>query len=116
MIHTPEFYLYRIASLLEAEINSQFEEYKAKYPDNVLYINERQKLLNIRSESLETMNGLLDHVPNLLKQEQSRCILKGIHQEQAKHKQVANSWFFTAKEKETARHQSIIEAQSKYNF
>jgi len=126
MIHTPEFYLYRIASLLEAEIESQFEilaseqakleDYKLKFPDKVLYINERQKLLNLRSESLETMNGLLDHVPNLLKQEQSRCIVKGIHLEQAKHKQVANSWFFTTKDKETARHQSIIEAQSKYNF
>jgi hypothetical protein len=126
MIHTPEFYLYRIASLLEAEIESQFEilasdqakleDYKAKFPDKVLYINERQKLLNLRSESLETMNGLLDHVPNLLKQEQSRCIVKGIHQEQAKHKQVANSWFFTTKDKETARHQSIIDAQTKYNF
>ena len=126
MIHTPEFYLYRIASLLEAEIETQFEilasdqakleDYKAKFPDKVLYINERQKLLNLRSESLETMNGLLDHVPNLLKQEQSRCIVKGIHQEQAKHKQVANSWFFTTKDKEIARHQSIIDAQTKYKF
>jgi hypothetical protein len=126
MIHTPEFYLYRIASLLEAEIESQFEilasdqakleDYKAKFPDKVLYINERQKLLNLRSESLETMNGLLDHVPNLLKQEQSRCIVKGILQDQAKHKQVANSWFFTTKDKETARHQSILDAQTKYNF
>jgi hypothetical protein len=111
---------------LEAEIESQFEilasdqakleDYKAKFPDKVLYINERQKLLNLRSESLETMNGLLDHVPNLLKQEQSRCIVKGIHQEQAKNKQVANSWFFTTKDKDTARHQSILDAQTKYNF
>ena len=126
MIHTPDFYLFKISDLIESEIEKQFEilasdqakleDYKLKFPDKVLYINERQKLLNLRSESLETMNGLLDLVPNLLKQEQSRCIVKGIHQEQAKHKQVANSWFFTTKDKETARHQSIIDAQTKYNF
>jgi hypothetical protein len=126
MIHTPDFYLFKISDLIESEIEKQFEilaadqakleEYKAKFPDKIMYINERQKLLNLRSESLETITGLIEHFPSLLKKEQSRQFLKGMHAEQAKGKPVANSWFFNDKDKETARHQSIIDAQTKYNF
>lgn len=91
------------------------DNYKAKFPNKVLYINERQTILNQRAESLELLEDYIGFVPVLLTEEQNRQYVKGRKSLEQTNSKPAG-YFYTNREKEALRAQSIYEAQQKYNF
>jgi hypothetical protein len=121
----PSYRILNAVNLIEKQLELQKEilaadqqtldKYKLKFPDKVLYINERQTILNQRAESLELLEDYIGFVPGLLTEEQNRQYHKG-RQSTQQSNQRPEGYFYTEREKEALRAQSIYEAQQKYNF
>ena len=121
----PGMRILNAVALIEAQLEYQkqilatdqqtLDKYKLKFPDKVLYINERQIILNQRAESLELLEDYIGFVPSLLTEEQNRQYHKGRKSLEQTNTKPAG-YFYTDREKEALRAQSIYEAQTKYNF
>lgn len=121
------FRLHKAIELIQKELELQnkliaadqkkLNDYSKKNPDKLVYINDRQTILNTRAQSIDDMETVLSFMPGLIQTIKNKSFHAGFKSfEQKNNKPISNSYFFNEAEKEQLRAFSIAEAQLKYNY
>ena len=121
------FRLHKAIELIQKELELQnkliaadqkkLNDYSKKNPDKLVYINDRQTILNTRAQSVDDMETVLSFMPDLIQTIKNKSFHTNFKSfKQKNNKPISNSYFFNKTEKKQLKTFSIAEAQLKYNY